>query len=278
MVPPIWNWLREHLPARVKTWWWFATDPSWRREYLTVHRPIRERQRARRSAIRAISSQTGNVIASGPFAGMKYVASWGDTHFTNRLLGTYEKEVAGIVEGICQRGYQLVVDVGAADGYYACGLMWRMPAARMKAFEMQVRLHPLLREIAAKNGLEERLELFGVCTVETLRRELDTSGRCLVVCDVDGVEIDLLDPALVPQLIKADLLVEVHDRIRPNVSKALTERFQPTHSVEFVVQVPRGLHDLPTSIRLDANLAVKVMNEGRGPDNDWLWMRSKAAL
>jgi hypothetical protein len=271
------RWLGEHLPNRLKLWIWFATDSSWRRQYRAEQRAIRSRQRARRLAIQHISSQTNNVVASGPFAGMKYIPSWGHTHFTQKLLGTYEKELAGIVEEICERRYQLVIDVGAAEGYYACGLMRRMPDARMKAFELQEQLHPALRRIAAENALERRLELFGACTQEALRRELDDSERCLVVCDVDGVEIELLDPAVVPQLLKADLLVEVHDGIRPNVSGILTDRFRSTHVVEFIAQVPRGLDDLPAAIRLDPELALKSMDEGRGAENDWLWMRSKVA-
>jgi hypothetical protein len=206
---------------------------------------------------------------------MRYVPSLRNTHFTHKLLGTYEKELTGIVEEICTHSYRTIIDVGAAEGYYACGLTRRMAGIRMIAFELHDGWHATLRQIAADNGVAERLKLLGACTVEGLRREL-ADGHALVICDIDGAEFDLLDPALVPELLQADLLVEVHDGIRPNVSRVLSDRFRPTHTVRFIEQTPRKLDDLPPEIRLEPNLALKAMDECRGAGNDWLWMRKKA--
>jgi hypothetical protein len=36
---------------------------------------------------------------------MQYISTWGADHFTQKLLGTYERELAAILEEICSRDY-----------------------------------------------------------------------------------------------------------------------------------------------------------------------------
>jgi len=268
-------WLRKHLPQRTKVWFWFVTDSTWRRRYVAQQRLIRDRKRARRRAIGLISTQTAGIVASGPFKGMRYVPSWNGTDFTQKLLGTYELELNNVIEEVCNGRYRNVVDIGAGEGYYACGLTWRMPGIHMKAFEMSHEWHAAIGQIAIENGVADRLTILGACTVDALRRELGSEGGCLVVCDVDGAEFELMDPAALPGLRHADLLVEVHDGIIPGVSQTLIDRFEETHIVEFINQVPRRPADVPAGIGLDGELALKAMDEGRGEGNDWLWMRHR---
>ena len=55
------------------------------------------------------------------------------------MLGTYEKELNSVIEEACAAHPSLIVDVGAAEGYYACGMALRNPQARVVAFEMQAK-------------------------------------------------------------------------------------------------------------------------------------------
>jgi len=219
--------------------------------------------------------QTRGVVAAGPFAGMHYIRSWGGSHFTQKVLGTYEKELWAIVDDICGRDYDVIVDIGAAEGYYACGLAFRSRGARIAAFEAQEQLHPALRRIASENGLADRIALLGRCDRVSLKSVLAGHRRAIVVCDVDGFEYDLLDPGEIPSLLGADLLVEVHDGIRPGVTEAIASRFAANHAVTHVAQRERTLEDLPGSISMDHALAVNAMDEGRGDGNDWLWLEAK---
>jgi hypothetical protein len=205
---------------------------------------------------------------------MQYVASWAGMHFTQKLAGTYEKELAGVVEEICGRTYGTVVNIGAADGYYACGLAFRLPDVKAIAFELRPEMGPLIRTIAKANRLDERVQIGGLCTSDALREAMTGGEPILVVCDIEGAEADLLDPILVPALLRADLLVEVHDHVRPNVSKLLADRFRASHVLDAIKPAPRVLGDWPAQLRLDPSLILKVMDEGRGTGISWLWMRS----
>jgi hypothetical protein len=53
----------------------------------------------------------------------------------------------------------------------------------------------------------------------------------VVICDIEGAEGALLDPAAAPGLVHADILVEVHEGMRPGLVALLTGRFTATHRI-----------------------------------------------
>ena len=77
-----------------------------------------------------------NTVLSGPFAGTKlYLSPLSGRHLLGYLLGTQEIELHGAVEKIVSQGYKTIINIGAADGYYALGLARRLPQACVLAFE-----------------------------------------------------------------------------------------------------------------------------------------------
>ncbi len=78
----------------------------------------------------------GPTIAAGPFAGMRYLDASSGSVLGAKLLGCYEAELHGVVREVCAMQPDVVVDVGAAEGYYAAGFA-RFPAnaPRVVAFE-----------------------------------------------------------------------------------------------------------------------------------------------
>jgi hypothetical protein len=265
--------LRAFVPNRWKGWWWFATDPAYRQRYTTIQSVRRQRERGWAAATAVIWPQSNGRIISGPFAELRYVRSAGRNVFPQKLLGTYERELVTVVEAICQIPYEGIIDIGAAEGYYVCGLASRIRGARVTAFEADHALHETLREIATLNHLEDRIDLRGMCTVETLRSVCAVDlHRLLIICDAEGAEELLLDPIAIPQLRTADILVEVHDDIRPDVSQQLQDRFKGTHRITTIAPEKRGLNDLPSRIALDSAIGMAAMDECRGSQNGWLWM------
>src|SRR5262245_41340678 len=71
-------------------------------------------------------------VQRGPFAGMVYPdhAAVGSTLYP-KLLGSYERELHQTVDDIVRLGYDTVVDIGAAEGYYAVGLAMKMPGTQV---------------------------------------------------------------------------------------------------------------------------------------------------
>ncbi len=119
-----------------------------------------------------------------------------------------------------------IVNVGAADGYYAVGLARRCPGATVRAFEADAGQRELLTRVAAANGT--RIEVGGLAGPGDL--EALPPGT-LVVMDCEGCESALLQPAA---LREATILVELHDFVEPGVSDVIVERFGATHRVTLI--------------------------------------------
>ncbi len=217
----------------------------------------------RRLARRHIWKTMDGRVISGPFKGLRYVQASVGSRYEPKLLGTYEKELHPVVEHWCQARFDTILNVGAAEGYYAIGLALRCPQARILAFESEATGQQLLREMAELNGIADRLTIHGACDRDALNQCLPSAGACLLVVDVEGAEMTLLDPQFVPGLRHATLLVEMHDHLFPGSSQTLRDRFQDTHVLEVIWQRPRVTEDLPVrSFWLNPWLK-RAMNEKR---------------
>ena len=196
---------------------------------------------------RRVADELGLTVTSGPFAGLRYVdGAVGAPHVADclpaKLLGSYEKELHPAIEWAIQTGFSTIVNVGAADGYYAVGLALRMPEARVHAFEVDEGRRDLCGELARVNGVAERVETAGACDPEWLAALEDD---CLLIMDCEGCEVSLLGPNQAANLAGSALIVELHDFIDSRSSRSVVERFSDTHECERIAATPRHSGDFP---------------------------------
>src|SRR5438552_17735231 len=111
---------------------------------------------------RVFALTAGRVVA-GPFAGLTYVDSARGSSIGPKLLGTYELELRQVVEEIIARGYPLIINIGAGEGYYAVGLAKRMPATRFICFYAEPSNQEQIQTLAKLNGVEDRIDVRGFC-------------------------------------------------------------------------------------------------------------------
>jgi precorrin-6B methylase 2 len=190
---------------------------------------------------RRVADELGLDVRSGPFAGLRYPerAVWSPELadcLPAKLLGSYERELHAALERAIGESCLTVVNVGAAEGYYAVGLARRLDHARVHAFEPHEGRRDLCRELAELNGVADRVELAGSCAPDWLA---GLEGGCLLVADCEGCEVGLLGRAQAAALRDGSAIVELHDFIDPSSSQAVTEAFHDTHSVELIEGVPR---------------------------------------
>ena len=219
-----------------------------------------------------VYESTGGVVVGGPFAGLRYVDSVMGSMLAPKLVGTYEQELAPIVEQIVRRGYRTIVNIGAGEGYYAVGLAKRMPEARVICFEALDKNRPQIRTLSELNGVSERVEIRGHCTAELLAETLTPGDDVLIVCDVEGAEVEILNPRIAPGLLKAHLLVEMHDNDYPGISPEISRRFGSTHTIEEIWSTPRMARDWPGGVAVDFKRRAACLDEGRGSPMSWFWM------
>jgi hypothetical protein len=276
---------------RYATWLKIESSPFWHGAYRRyrllpdrVRRPLRALMMPRwQIAAFLVRHAAARRAVAGPFRGMRIELSpLSSRHLLGYILGSQELELREVIGDVVARGYRTIINVGAADGYYAVGLAIRSPEARVEAFEALPELHPLIARTAAVNGVSDRVAIRGICTAPFLHARLDAAdGPTLVLMDIEGAEVELLDPEAIPSLARADILVETHDAFVADATATLIRRFQETHDIACYSARPRSLDDFPPNFlpslkRWFPELAVELMNERRTGLQRWLMLTAKS--
>lgn len=176
-----------------------------------------------------------------------------------KLMGAYESELGEVVCELAALPFDRVVNIGAGEGYYAVGLARAMPDATVYAFETDRGERKLCRALALANGVGDRVKLHSTCELRALRETV--RGSTLVVCDCEGCERELLRPDIVPGLLDATVLVELHPLIDPDIPDLVTARFAATHATRRLRSEPRDPGDWPEVVGLDRADAALLLSE-----------------
>lgn len=238
----------------------------------------------RHRLIRLCKEETKQIVRSGPFAGMHYIHDTMSGGYAPKVLGIYERELHPTILRLKTLGIRQVINIGAADGYYAVGLCRLFPDLQVVAYETEPRGREYVRQMAEINGVATRIEVRGECGLPALQEILTAPAESLVLCDVEGFEDVLMDPENVPALRRTWILVEIHDNKNAKVSERIAARFAATHTIETIWQEKRTAADFPISTAYTRELAPELLaeavDEGRpvragGTPMSWFWMTPK---
>ena len=221
--------------------------------------------------------RSGERVMAGPFKGMRYIDRAVGSAYVPKLLGIYERELYSIIEEISSNNPSVIVDVGAAEGYYAIGLARRLPGVQVVAFELTVDGRDALAEMAAINGVADRVAILGACeSPEAIGNALGGSPG-VVIMDVEGFESVLLDPIRAPQLTGCTILVELHEFAVAGITQMIERRFENSHTIDLIWSEERSPSDFPWSTPLTKLLPSQCLydavREWRPPGMAWFVMR-----
>lgn len=226
-----------------------------------------------RQVDRAVAKRYGLKIKNGPFAGMNYIFIPPYRGLSAKLLGSYEHDLHPAFEEALKAKYQTVINVGSAEGCYAVGYAVKVPTSTVYAFDIDPREQQFCRQLAEVNNVSERVHVGALCTADDLEKLI--VGKSLIIMDCEGCEDDLLDPALAPKLLHADVILEVHDFTDSTLKPRLISRFDQTHTItEYNYHKPDPNKVPETSfLNTETQRQLAVLER----DNDtqsWLFMRA----
>ena len=219
--------------------------------------------------------QHGTVVLDGPLKGLDFLPQSAEGCHIPKLLGCYEQPLLPHIEAAIQANYPLILNIGCAEGYYAVGMARRMAGSRVLAFDLNPKAQQVCAELVAKNDVTDRVTVGALFSPEDFAA--CAGQRVLVLCDIEGAERELLNPAIAPTLAEMDLIVESHECLLPGITQQLLERFSATHDITVVQD--NGQRQLPNApawfnnlAHLDQLLAVWEWRSGPTP---WLVMKAK---
>jgi hypothetical protein len=219
-------------------------------------------------------------IRGGPFKGMRYVGDSPSVQIAPFLLGLNEMEIWPFVQRLLAPGFDVFVNVGAAEGYYAVGFARFSPVPRVISYEGDQLGRVLTRFMARKNGVAERVDVRGACNPELLAEALAPYTKPTLLIDVEGYEEELADPERIPALRRATMIIELHEHQRP-MADILRPRFSATHVIEEIWTCPRTPDDLPKNLWpatmfFSRERLLELGTEQRGMPMRWWLLTPKA--
>lgn len=193
-----------------------------------------------------VKKQTNKIVMFGPFKGMKIDL---DDVYLSMLLGIFEKEIHPAFTKLSVLRFDRIINVGASEGYYAVGMALKWPQASVYTFETREDIYRAqIAKLAKDNLVSDRVNIRGHCSPSDLVDLLNPDKSTLLMLDIEGDEVRLLDPVVINGLRRTTILVELHDAFVPGCSKIIEERFWNTHSITKYTTLPRILADFPLRI------------------------------
>jgi len=224
-----------------------------------------------------IYERTNGRVYQGPFKDMIIVPkySWGDGDTAGKLLGLYENELYSTIASlIWEHNFDLVLNIGCAEGFYGLGLAKIMPNTLSVLFDINPEAISISRENAAINKIHN-VQFNTDCSVENIRSYLGKSNSPFIIMDIEGHERVLLDLDVIPELKTSTIIVESHDCNIPGTTDLILSRFKETHSTYTISQ---GTKNPYIDILFDLGDIDKMLicSESRPSTMLWIVMVPKA--
>ena len=210
-------------------------------------------------------------VVRGPFAGLRLSAerTWSDYDTVSKLIGSYECELHNAVDDIVARTPDGVINVGAADGYYAFGMKRLLPNAATFTVEIDRTFDAAVADMAKLNSVSvEPVIDFSFSDPGPVISALSLPA---FVVDCEGCEAGIVH--MPGELRKRSLfLIELHEMFVPGVTEALAQSLSETHAVTLIDPEPRDPRLYPELADFHEIEAFLLLWEFRAT-NRWLYAR-----
>jgi hypothetical protein len=172
---------------------------------------VRERQE--RISLEVFDSANGQV-KYGPFTGLHLNREtwWGKLDLGSQCLGLYEKELLDFIETLPDDRFSHFIDIGAADGYYAIGMLVSKKINNCICFEQSEKGQQTILANWQRNQAPGQLKILGEANEQSLSSlRPEELQRSLVLIDIEGFEFELLSTDFLAKLQSCTIIIEVHN-------------------------------------------------------------------
>lgn len=163
---------------------------------------------------RRVYQKADKRVLYGKFKGLKIVSCrWGLRDLGSIILGEYERDVVEYINNL-DGNYSTFIDVGAADGYYAVGLLHNKKIRKAICFESSHDGRASIELNSHANGVGKDISIRGTATLQFANELLAELGEalqnCIFLFDIEGGEFDILTQDNLQILRNSILVVELH--------------------------------------------------------------------
>jgi hypothetical protein len=217
----------------------------------------------------------GGEIAYGLFKGVKINnrSDWsGAKDIGPKVFGLYENQ---ILRWIQQKKFDLFIDVGAADGYYALGILSSKIASRAVTFEISVNDREITKASAIINNVDDKIFIKGEATSSEIIEVLKSCNNGLIIMDIEGGENNLITSELLEAAKNCCLVIEIHEVVDKDIQFNMLELCKEFHNFEELTGLERDFPRDKFTEKLTDNERSLLLSEGRPYAMSWVALSPK---
>ena len=217
------------------------------------------------------------IVQYGIFKNLKmnHEISWGRGDIASKIYGFYENKIQQKLKDI---NNPILIDIGAADGFFAIGSLKSKICEFCYAFEETKKSRENLFKTAQINNVQNKLSIIGKATKDNffslLPSEINFS-KVTILCDIEGGEFDFFSDEILKTIKYSNIIIEIHKNHNKNLEIVLLERVKKYFNVSVIIDNDKNFEnvsELHTLNDIDRNL---ICSEGRSYIGKWWHLSPK---
>ena len=217
------------------------------------------------------------IVQYGIFKNLKmnHDISWGRGDIASKIYGFYENKIQQKLKDI---NNPILIDIGAADGFFAIGSLKSKICEFCYAFEETKKSRENLFKTAQINNVQNKLSIIGKATKDNffslLPSEINFS-KVTILCDIEGGEFDFFSDEILKTIKYSNIIIEIHKNHNKNLEIVLLERVKKYFNVSVIIDNDKNFEnvsELHTLNDIDRNL---ICSEGRSYIGKWWHLSPK---
>ena len=201
--------------------------------------------------------------------------SWGRGDLASKIYGFYENKIQHKLKDL---NNPLLIDIGAADGFFAIGSLKSKICKFCYAFEEIRKSRDNLNKTAKINKVEDKLSIMGKVNEHNffsfLPPQIDFS-KATILCDIEGGEYDFFTENILKKIKSSNIIIEIHKLKNKKLETDLLKRANKYFNVSIIIDNDKNyenITELHTLSDIDRSL---IICEGRSYIGKWWHLSPK---
>ena len=216
------------------------------------------------------------TVQNGIFKNLKINKdiSWGSGDIASKIYGLYENKIQRLLAEIKK---PILIDIGAADGFFAIGCLHSKISKYCYAFEQSSFGRTALSKTAKMNKVSDKISIMGKVTKENFLSFLPQSinfSNTVLLCDIEGQEYNFFTDEILKKLKNSHIIIEIHNNNNNDVDEInLMKRIKKLFNITVIFGSDNDYSNLPEIHGLkdiDRNL---ISCEGRSYIGQWWYLK-----
>ena len=216
------------------------------------------------------------IVQNGIFKNLKlyHHISWGKGDIASKIYGFYENKIQEKLKDLKK---PILIDIGAADGFFAIGSLKSKICDFCYAFEETKKSRENLYITAEINDVKNNISIMGEVNKDNffslLPSEIDFS-KTIILCDIEGGEFNFFTDEILKKIRYSNIIIEIHNN-KYNLEIDFLERVKRYFDVSIIIDNDKNFENILELHHLndiDRNL---IICEGRSYIGKWWHLSPK---